>query len=317
MSYVGKEQIEQAKQLDLLTYLQMYEPYELVRCSRNVYCTRTHDSLKISNGKWFWWSRGFGGRSALDYLIKVRELTFPEAVLELTGPASIERPYRGAQHDTITSSSREFMLPERSESNQRVMAYLTRRGIDRSVIDFCLASGRLYESRPYHNAVFVGYDWHGVPRYAAIRGTSKTRYMGEVGGSDKRYSFSIAAKENGQNLHLFESAIDLLSYCTLEKLKGSDWRQMHLLSLGGISKPSVWKEQADAPVALMHYLNAQTEIRRLVLHLDNDEPGRGAASAIKRLMSSLLSISDEPPRKGKDVNDALLFYLTRQRVQLR
>lgn len=316
MNYISKEQIEKAKQLDLLTYLQMYEPYELVRCSRNVYCTLTHDSLKISNGKWFWWSRGFGGRSALDYLIKVRELTFPEAVLALTEPASIERPHRNV-HDTVTSSIKGFKLPEQSESNQRVMAYLTRRGIDRSIIDFCLASGRLYESRPYHNAVFVGYDLQGVPRYAAIRGTSKTRYMGEIGGSDKRYSFSISAKEKGQNLHLFESAIDLLSYCTLEKLRGTDWRQMHLLSLGGIYKPSAGKGQADAPVALTQYLNTHIDINRVVLHLDNDEPGRTAAFTINRLLSPQFSISDETPRKGKDVNDMLLDYLCRRREQIR
>lgn len=316
MSYVSKEQIEQAKQLDLLTYLQMYEPYELVRCSRNVYCTRTHDSLKISNGKWFWWSRGLGGRSALDYLIKVRELTFSEAVLALTGPALIESSHRDVQHDAVTSSSKEFKLPERSDSNQRVIAYLTKRGIDRSVIDFCLASGRLCESRPYHNAVFVGYDLQGVPRYAAIRGTSKTRYMGEVGGSDKRYSFSIAAKEYGQNLHLFESAIDLLSYCTLEKLKGLDWRQMHLLSLGGIYKPSLGKERANTPAALTQYLSIHPEIRRLVLHLDNDDPGRTAAFTINSLLSPKLSISDETPQHGKDVNDMLLDYLCR-REQMR
>ena len=54
--------------MDLLTYLKNYEPYELVHFSGNTYTTRTHDSLKISNGKWMWWSRGIGGRSALDYL---------------------------------------------------------------------------------------------------------------------------------------------------------------------------------------------------------------------------------------------------------
>ncbi|MNW32584.1 hypothetical protein D3C74_95290 [compost metagenome] len=317
MSYLSKEQIEQAKQLDLLTYLQVYEPYELVRYSRNVYCTRTHDSLKISNGKWFWWSRGIGGRSALDYLIKVKGLTFPEAVLELTGQDSIERPHRDIQYDTVTPSSKEFELPERSNNNERVIAYLSKRGIDRSVIDFCLASKRLYESRPYHNAVFVGFDQQGIPRYAAIRGTSKTRYMGEVGGSDKRYSFSIAAKEAGQSLHLFESAIDLLSYCTLEKLKGSDWRRMHLLSLGGISKPSMGKEQARSPAALTQYLSVHPEIRRLVLHLDNDEPGRAASSIIHLLYSPELAISDKTPRKGKDVNDMLVDYLYLRKEQMR
>ena len=45
---VSKEQIEKAKEWDLLTYLQSYEPQELKRCGPNEYCTVTHDSLKIS-----------------------------------------------------------------------------------------------------------------------------------------------------------------------------------------------------------------------------------------------------------------------------
>ena len=65
--------IEQARQMDLLSYLQRYEPNNLKRVTGEVYCTREHDSLKISNGKWYWWSRGFGGVSALDYLIIVTE----------------------------------------------------------------------------------------------------------------------------------------------------------------------------------------------------------------------------------------------------
>lgn len=77
--------IEQARQMDLLSYLQRYEPSTLKRVAGNVYCTKEHDSLKISNGKWYWWSRGFGGYSALDYLIKVKEYDFVEAVEILTG----------------------------------------------------------------------------------------------------------------------------------------------------------------------------------------------------------------------------------------
>ena len=52
MPFVSKKQIEQAREMDLLTYLQRYEPEELVHFSGNTYTTRTHDSLKISNGKW-------------------------------------------------------------------------------------------------------------------------------------------------------------------------------------------------------------------------------------------------------------------------
>ena len=77
MPYYDSETIERARQVDLLTYLQTCEPQELVHVSGNVYCTKTHDSLRISNGKWCWFSRGIGGYSALDYLIKVITLRAP------------------------------------------------------------------------------------------------------------------------------------------------------------------------------------------------------------------------------------------------
>ena len=58
MSYVKAEAIEQARRIDLLTYLSCCEPSNLVHISGNNYCTREHDSLKIKNGKWYWFSRG-------------------------------------------------------------------------------------------------------------------------------------------------------------------------------------------------------------------------------------------------------------------
>ena len=51
MPYVAPEVVQRVKQIDLLTYLKTYEPSELVHFSGNVYTTRSHDSLKISNGK--------------------------------------------------------------------------------------------------------------------------------------------------------------------------------------------------------------------------------------------------------------------------
>ena len=46
MPYIAPEVIEQARQIDLLTYLKNCEPHELVRISGNNYTTRSHDSLK-------------------------------------------------------------------------------------------------------------------------------------------------------------------------------------------------------------------------------------------------------------------------------
>ena len=84
---IDPDELERIRQIDLLTYLREFEPsnVEEVKGTTNVYRTVDHDSLKISNGKWFWWSQGIGGYSALDYLIKVRDYSFMEAVEILTG----------------------------------------------------------------------------------------------------------------------------------------------------------------------------------------------------------------------------------------
>ena len=68
MPYIPKDQIAAARERDLLTYLRRFEPQELVHIGGDTYATRTHGSLKISNGKWCWWSRNIGGTNALDYV---------------------------------------------------------------------------------------------------------------------------------------------------------------------------------------------------------------------------------------------------------
>ncbi len=307
MPYVTPEQIQRAKRLDLLTYLQYYEPHELVRFSGNVYTTRTHDSLKISNGKWCWWSCGIGGRSALDYLIKVRGMTLPEAVLQIDGQAAIAPPIPSKAREP--AEPRKLLLPEKNENNDRVIAYLTGRGIHSTLIDYCIQTGRLYESRYRHNAVFIGFDRQGLPRYGALRGTSGSRFMGDASGSDKRFSFSIPARDKSTKLHLFESAIDLLSYGTLELLSGKDWRRENCLSLAGIYKPKKNIEESTPPAALTQYLKDYPQITKIALHLDNDAPGRLAAETIKALLPSTYTISDEPPKRGKDMNDNLKMML--------
>lgn len=315
MPYVTTEQIERAKQMDLLTYLQYYEPQELVRFSGNVYSTRTHDSLKISNGKWCWWSRNIGGRSALDYLIKVRGMTFPEAVIQIVGQAAISPPVLPRKQEP--TELKKLLLPEKNGNNDRVIAYLVGRGIHRTLIDYCIHTKRLYESRDYHNAVFVGFNRQGTPKYATLRGTTNRRYMGEANGSDKHFSFSIPAREESQKLHLFESAIDLLSYGTLELLTGQDWRQDYCLSLAGIYKPKKNIEESTPPTALMQYLKDFSQISEIVLHLDNDVAGRLAAKAIKTIFPSAYIVSDGLPKRGKDYNDYLKIVLgLRQQQEL-
>ena len=233
MPFVSKKQIAQAREMDLLTYLQRYEPEELVHFSRNTYTTRTHDSLKISNGKWCWWSHGIGGTNALDYLVSVRGLPLPDAVMQIIRAP----PDSGRQNNTpITEyKPQPFQLPPRHADNRRVFSYLNARGIDPEIINHCIKYGQLYEDAERHNCVFVGFE-ESKPCYGALRGTSsQSTFTGDVPGSDKRFSFAIP-KQAGSNeaLCVFESAIDAMSYLTLIKLNGYDWHDANCLSLAGI-----------------------------------------------------------------------------------
>ncbi len=225
MGYVTKEMIDRAKEMDLLTYLQTYEPQELVHFGGSTYCTREHDSLKISNGKWCWFSRGIGGKTALDYLIKVKELPFTEAVERIVGRVAERSPVFHARAQP--EKPKTLLLPPKSNSSTRVIAYLKSRGIDGGLIEQCIRSGQLYESLPYHNAVFVGMDRNGTPRYACLRGIG-TDFKGEATGSDKRFSFALPATGESRMLCVFESAIDLLSYATMAQAGGLSWRSQHV-----------------------------------------------------------------------------------------
>ena len=72
-------------------------------------------------------------------------------------------------------------------------------------------------------------------------------------GSDKRFSFAVPLRAGGKTLCVFESAIDALSYLTLLKLRGQDWRAANTLSLSGIYQPRK-DGSIRSPVALEQYL---------------------------------------------------------------
>ena len=305
MPYIAPEVITEAKRMDLLTYLREYEPNELAKYSNNTYTTRTHDSLKISNGKWMWWSRGIGGKSALDYLIKVRGMDFVEAVQTIMGNSSVRSP---TPENTKSYNNQPLLLPERSPTTDVVFEYLFGRGIDYEIINYCLEKELVIESLPYHNVVFIGYDESNKPKYAAYRATNQSRLMGDCTGSKKQYSFRLTAENTGE-VHLFECAIDLLSYATLMKLEGKNWRQFNLISLAGVYSPKQNIGDSKVPVTVRDLLEKDKSIKRIILHLDNDIAGRKATKALQTILSDKYEVVDDPPKCGKDVNDFLCIKL--------
>lgn len=300
MPGVTKEQIERAKQWDLLSYLQTYEPQELKKCGGQEYRTVSHDSLKISNGKWNWHSRGIGGRTALDYLIKVRGQSFVEAVETLCGERGAAR-WEPPPPVPKPKPPKPFALPAASRCGTVMVSYLQGRGIDADIISRCIGQGILYESSRYHNCVFVGRDLAGKARFASLRGVSDN-FKIDVEGSDKQYSFHLPASvPDSPFVAVAESPVDALSIASILKMQGDDWEKYHYLSLSG-----------TAPNALLQFLHDHPAVTCVSLCLDNDKAGLSGMAKIREAIQADPELSlrvklmiDNPPPVfcGKDYND--------------
>ena len=301
MSLISKEDIERAREMDLLTYLTYYEPVNLRHVSGDIYCTREHDSLIINNGKWCWFSQGIGGKGALDYLINVKGLPFREAVERIIG--NIIEPLPIVKKPDV--QPKQFVMPEVNAVPLQVIQYLSNRGIDLEIIKWCIDHKLIFETAKYNSALFVGYDDKGNPKYGAIRSTTGD-FKGDAKGSDKRYSFKMLNISNLGTVHVFEAVPDLLSYATLVKMAGGNWREESYLSLAGIGGNAL-------PKALVQLLNDYPLISRIYLHLDNDEPGRNAARNIIEQLKDRYVVKDIPPPSGKDYNDYLRSQLSKHK----
>lgn len=308
MPGVSTEQIEVAKQVDILDYLMRREPNNLKKVG-NRYILRDHDSFVISNGKWCWNSRNIGCKTgtALNYLIEVRNFSFVEAVRELSdgqrdaGPKFFQREAQMAATLRCPPEPKKFALPPRNTDNKRVIAYLQSRGIDRQLIVDCIKRASLYESAKFHNCVFVGRDNKGKSRFASMRGTLSDFRL-DVGGSDKRFGFIIPpSNPNSTIVALYEAPIDALSHQTLCNQKFIEpfdgWR----LSLGGTSL-----------LALTHFLENHPKINICLVCTDNDDAGNLAADKIA-VLPGITSVRS-PPSIGNDFNEMLLALQKAERM---
>jgi hypothetical protein len=182
----------------------------------------------------------------------------------------------------------------------RLYDYLCqKRGIDSDIVNTLIQKEMLYEDRR-GNIVFVGYDEHNKPRFACLRGTNSD-FRGDCAGSDKRYSFAVAACSHSERLYLYESAIDLMSHASLE-IRGdfialvddTVWQEHHRLSLSGTSD-----------TAIPFFLNQHKEVKELVFCLDNDPAGREASVSLARKYADKGYYTRLELPRNKDFNEDL------------
>lgn len=338
MPWYGEEQMEAVRSVTAMEYLQKHQPGRLKRSSaRNEWELTDHDSFKINGitSKWHWKSRDIGGISALNFLIRVDGMEFREAVEMLLQ----ENPSLACLHSQPEERQKKpFVLPEPFRNCSRVQRYLNSRGISSEVIRYCRKLGILYESAPYHNAVFVGMDEAQNPRYAFLRGIYEKdgkAFRIEQAGSEKKYAFCVPPSDGSIRVAVYEACIDALAHMTLEGGKADKYR----LALGGISAPkearNAGKEAqiqenrrttgsrkqrnpagkyAKDPPALVHFLKNHPEIEEIEICTDNDFAGRWACGQIKAAYGNGCKIIENLPQtEGADYGDLAVREMERKR----
>ena len=306
--YIRKAVLQEIRKLSAFDYLKNYQPDMLIKNGRTDYYHREHDSLHFSNGKWYWWSQGKGGTSALDYLVTVEGFDFKDACNYLLDLMKISAPVTTYYYPKQT---KPFELPVKDTNNDLIIRYLcNQRKIDKDIVDYFISTNQIYQDKQFKNVVFVGYDGD-KPSYAFKRSIFKN-YKLDHSGSNKAFSFSFT-NSNSSILHVFEAAIDLLSYMTILKLDHQDFKQYNYLgltsnylSLAGATDKIASKTEADIPIALKSFLERNKNIKTLIFHLDNDEVGIGATFKIMNVLSQKYDCIDDHPKDCKDVNEELV-----------
>lgn len=293
--YIPPPILDELKKVDLVTYFRTIMPYELVKASANEYTTKTHDSLRMSNGLWNWCSKGVGGRNAIDYLMKTEQLEFNDAANLLLKQLQNKVPTIDQQ--PTKPKEKHIIIPEKNTASDNVISYLKSRGIDEEIIKECIEKHLIYEEKHYHNAVFVGYDDLGNIKYAGCRSTNETIFKQDATGSDKSYSFRLESNTKTDTIYIFEGAIDALSYATFLKLYGMDYKAKTLISLAGIYQPASDISKSKIPLAIQRYLDKHPETKNIFLCFDNDKAGRKASKALQIVLADKYTVVIKPPKK--------------------
>ena len=304
--YIPSDLLKKAKEMDLLTYFMNFNPSELVKITEDTYSTKTHDSLIISNNLWHRFSTNEGGKTALDYLIKVEGYSLQEAARIILNNQNIEIKKVPKVENKVTKS---IVIPTRNSNNDKAIEYLINRGIDEEIVKYCIDNKLIYQEQKTNNVVFIGYDNEHNIKYAGCRSTGEKRIMRDAKGSSKEFSFRMLSEENKDSIHLFESSIDLLSYATLLKIKGYNWHNQNLIALAGVYQPANKIEQSKVPITVLNFLQNNPNIKQIVLHFDNDRAGRDATKALIIALDNKYDIYDIPAPYGKDINDYLCYTL--------
>lgn len=293
---VSKDEVKQASDIHVVDYLES-KGESLIKQGK-YYRHSEHDSLIINeNGKWFWNSRNEGGYGAISFARTFYEYSFQDAVRDVNGQEITKTMDKDEQE---TNKSFDYPVQYEKESQENAIEYLhNKRGISRETIDNLISADLIAEDKK-NNCVFKWKDREtgkivGADRQGTTQMEDGNYFKQIVSGSkaDGGFQFDVGKPEN---LVLFESPIDAISYYDMHK--PSDTRFKSMSGLKDRSAATSVKELAK------EIQENGRNFNKVIIAVDNDEAGNNFSNK----WAKMFNISERHAPRSKDWNNDLTNY---------
>jgi hypothetical protein len=288
---IPDELVKQAASADIAAYLAA-RGEQLIPAGQGRYKLADHDSLVITGSMYYWNSRRGEGNieehgNAIKFLRAYYGMGFREAVMELSSgaeknvvlppPAMPEQPPRPFDLADID------LVPDM----ERVTDYLTNtRGLSDLLVKELIANRNLFQEAQTNNAIFPIYDDHKTVGAEVVGTMPQQRFKQIKTGSKYGCGYNLSFGEQTAFALFFESAIDLLSFVELSRMRGKTLEGCRLTSMMGL-KPNIVERTMQGLEGAQPYLC-----------VDNDEAGQNFIKAMGLK-------SRRPDPAYKDWNDQL------------
>lgn len=295
MKIYTPSEIKEVEKIDIVSFCEA-KGIEVIRTGNKYYRLAEHDSLVINtHSNYFVWNSQQVAGNVINFVQSYYDCNFYKAMQILSA-------------ETFSTTNTEKQIKEQFiydintvDDTSKIERYLDKRGISTYLSSLLIGLG-LINQDDKGNVVFnwfkdeeiVGYTLNGVYKYKDKK-TGKRKNYKKIGANselDYGFNFTFGNKNNADNLYIFESEIDLLSYLTLfpKKAKNSTF-----LSMNGLKKQTVLSFIID-------YFTVNYDVyKNIYLCVDNDEAGLNFIKTMKDSYEQQLKGTDKVLKFSIDI----------------
>ncbi|HCX3587425.1 TPA: toprim domain-containing protein [Staphylococcus aureus] len=297
---ISEEQLKNAENKSILDVASEFG--YTFRKSGNYYIGIEHDSLVLNASKntYNWYSKQEYG-NPINFVQNEKSLDFVDAVNYLNNKDFVETEVK---EEKIEYDKSKFNYREKEEMNVTRDYLINKRMINEELVNQLIEHDYIKEDK-MKNVCFQWKNQEGDIVGSDKCGTGKTKFKGIDKGSDFKNAFNFSTTDMPEDIYVFESPIDAMSYKSLNKEKDGIF-----VSMNGLKQEAVKYQIA-------YYINRYDKNPKTIhLCVDNDTAGNEFINKLQNqhLISNktgeeLIFRAEQPKiEDGKDWNEVLVKH---------